>query len=132
MIVIDTSVLIDLYLGAGHSARNAWRVLGADSAWYAPAHQRVEFLQALRGLLLGKKIASERAETARKLYSAQAIAGVAVEGTIADRVWELRHNVTAYDAAYIALAEGLNCALVTGDTRLATAPGVHCEIRLIR
>ncbi|WP_046470512.1 type II toxin-antitoxin system VapC family toxin [Allosalinactinospora lopnorensis] len=132
MIVVDTSTLIDLYLGAGHSARSARRILGTDTAWYAPVHQHVEFLQSLRGLLLGRKITPDQAEAARKLYGCQAIAAVAVEGAVADRVWELRHNITSYDAAYVAVAETLNCALVTGDARLATAPGVHCEIRLIR
>ena len=46
------------------------------------------------------------------------------------RVWELRGKVTAYDACYVALAEGLECALLTADQRLANEPGVRCAIDL--
>ncbi len=47
------------------------------------------------------------------------------------RAFELRANVTAYDAVYVALAEILGCELVTGDTRLANAPGTRCPIRVL-
>jgi len=48
-----------------------------------------------------------------------------------DRLWQLRDDVTAYDAVYIALAEVLACTLVTGDGRLARAPGVMCDIHVL-
>lgn len=133
MIVVDTSVLIDLYLGApGRTSATARRVVGADSEWYAPSHQPVELLSSLRGLVLGRKVAPTDAEAARKLHALQAITHVEVGGPVADRVWELRHNLTAYDAAYVAVAEVLDCALVTGDVRLAAAPGLRCEVRVVR
>lgn len=47
------------------------------------------------------------------------------------RAYELRANVTAYDAAYIALAETLGCDLVTTDGRLAKAPGIQCRVRVL-
>jgi len=47
------------------------------------------------------------------------------------RCWELRHNLTVYDAAYIALAEQLDVVLVTADRRLAAAPGTRCSIEQI-
>ncbi|MGH7338547.1 MAG: type II toxin-antitoxin system VapC family toxin, partial [Myxococcota bacterium] len=47
------------------------------------------------------------------------------------RVYELRQNLTAYDAVYVALAEALGCSLVTADQRLARAPGVGCPVRWI-
>jgi predicted nucleic acid-binding protein len=47
------------------------------------------------------------------------------------RVWELRHNVSAYHAAYVALAEALGCNLVTADQRLATASGPSCTIEIV-
>ena len=47
------------------------------------------------------------------------------------RAYELRANVTAYDATYVALAEGLGCELLTGDRRLANAPGSRCPIRAL-
>jgi predicted nucleic acid-binding protein len=49
-----------------------------------------------------------------------------------DRIWELRANLTAYDASYVALAETLGCDLVTADARLAGAPGPACPIRVVR
>lgn len=47
------------------------------------------------------------------------------------RVWQLRHNVTAYDAAYVALAELLDCPLATCDRRLSRANGLRCEVRVL-
>jgi predicted nucleic acid-binding protein len=48
-----------------------------------------------------------------------------------ERIWELRHGLTPYDAAYVALAEGLNVAILTADARLARAPGVNCDVEVI-
>lgn len=47
------------------------------------------------------------------------------------RAWALRHNMTTYDACYVALAEALDCALLTADIRLANAPGARCDIEII-
>lgn len=133
MIVVDTSVLIDLYLGSpGRTSTIARRVLGADAEWYAPSHQPLELLSSLRGSVLERKVSLVNADNARKLYSLQTIMHVEVVGSVADRVWELRHNLTAYHAAYAAVAEALDCALVTGDARLAAAPGLKCEVRVIQ
>ena len=49
---------------------------------------------------------------------------------LADRVWELRHNLTAYDGVFVALAEALGAPLVTCDARLAAAPELRAEIEL--
>jgi len=48
-----------------------------------------------------------------------------------DRVWELRDNHSAYDASYVALAELLDCALLTADARLGRAPGIGCPVTLV-
>ena len=48
-----------------------------------------------------------------------------------DRVWELRDNLSAYDASYVALAESLDCNLMTADARLSRAPGIRCVIELV-
>jgi predicted nucleic acid-binding protein len=47
------------------------------------------------------------------------------------RVWKLRDNVSTYDAAYVALAEALDCPLLTADRRLAQAPGLRCAVELL-
>jgi predicted nucleic acid-binding protein len=48
--------------------------------------------------------------------------------SLLDRVWELRDNLSAYDASYVALAEALNCNLVTADRRLSRAPMIRCAV----
>ena len=48
-----------------------------------------------------------------------------------DRVWELRDNLSAYDASYVALAELLGCSLLTADARLSRAPGIRCPITVV-
>jgi len=48
-----------------------------------------------------------------------------------DRVWELRDNLTAYDAAYVALAEAFDCPLVTADARISRAPGLRCSVTVL-
>ena len=48
-----------------------------------------------------------------------------------DRIWELRDNLTAYDAAYVALAEAIDCPLVTADARLSRAAGLRCAVTVV-
>ena len=48
-----------------------------------------------------------------------------------DRVWELRHNLPTHDAAYVALAEAMQCPLVTGDARISRAPGLRCSVTVL-
>jgi predicted nucleic acid-binding protein len=55
----------------------------------------------------------------------------APHGPLMPRIWGLRDNLTPYDAAYVALAEALDTVLLTGDARLARAPGIHCEVELL-
>ena len=52
-------------------------------------------------------------------------------GGLLDRVWELRENVSAYDASYLALAEALGCALLTADARLSRVPGLRCAVTVV-
>ena len=52
-------------------------------------------------------------------------------GPLMIRAYELRANVTPYDATYVGLAEGLDCTLVTADGRLARAPGIQCNVEIL-
>lgn len=126
MIVVDASVLVTALVDDGSDGRS---VRSAHLA--APAHVDVEFLHALRGLVRSKKIASQRADRAIAHLVRLPLQRVELP-VIASRAWQLRDNLTPYDAAYVTLAELLSAPLVTSDARLASAPGPHCVIELIR
>jgi predicted nucleic acid-binding protein len=81
----------------------------------------LETAAAIRGRRLGGKIDDERAVAALRSLRPAEIVRVDT-AVLLDRVWELRANLTAYDAAYIAAAEALGVTLLTGDQRLAAAP----------
>jgi predicted nucleic acid-binding protein len=87
-------------------------------------------VSAIRGKVLGGKLAAARADEAIAALPQLVIVQVGAAQHI-DRMWELRANLTAYDAAYVAAAEALDCPLVTGDARLAMASGIRCEVRVI-
>ena len=103
--------------------------LSRDAHWAAPEHLVVEVFSAVRGRWLGQKISEKRAEDILSAMVTTTIELVAASPLLA-RMWELRSNVTGYDAAYLAVAETFGCALVTADARLARVPDVRCEVRL--
>lgn len=86
----------------------------------APHLVDVEVMSALRGLHLGGKIDRAVAERAQRDHFAFTISRHDVE-PLAQRIWQLRHQFTTYDACYLALAEGLDAPLYTCDAKLATA-----------
>lgn len=129
MIVVDASVVIDALLDDGVAGRVARAVLGEDPNWAAPAHLPVEVLSVTRRRLLRKEIRPGRAADAVAALAGLEIMWVDPSATVA-RIWELRDNVTAFDAAYVAAAEMLDCVLVTGDLRLAAATGLRCAVRV--
>ena len=55
----------------------------------------------------------------------------AAHGPLLARCWDLRHNLTVYDASYVALAELMRVVLVTGDRRLGNAPGIRCDVEVL-
>lgn len=129
MIVVDASVLTNALTDDGQIGARARTELSNDPHWAAPEHLVVEVFCAIRGRWIGNKISDRRAEEA---LAAAAAATVDLVDTAAllPRMWELRSNITGYDAAYIAAAEACDCALVTADRRLASAPGIGCAVIL--
>ena len=121
MIVVDTSAVLSVLAGRP-------KVLGLidrirdDGDLHAPHLIDVEFQHGLRRLVLSGAISEDRASDARLDFADLTIVRYP-HVSLADRMWELRHNITAYDAAFIALAETLEVPLVTCDARLARAPG---------
>ncbi len=127
MIVIDASVMVDLLVGPDPDLE---RDVPSD-AWHAPAHLDVEVVHALRGLILGRHIGRPRAMDALRDYADLAITRWPLDDALRRRCLHLADNLTAYDAGYVALAEGLDCSIVTRDRGLATAAGRYVTTQLI-
>jgi predicted nucleic acid-binding protein len=90
-----------------------------------------EIANALRSNVMRGGIEDGHARRALASWARLGIRRFPVVGLL-DRIWELRANLTAYDASYVALAETLGGDLVTADARLAGAPGPACPIRVVR
>lgn len=129
MIVIDASVLTNAFTDDGPVGTLARAELARDAHWSGPEHLVVEVFAAIRGRWLGHKISEDRATDALTAIAAAAIDLVGVR-PLFERMWELRDNLTGYDAAYLALAESVDSTLLTADARLARVPGLRCEVRL--
>jgi predicted nucleic acid-binding protein len=118
MIVIDSSALVEAFTSA-KPIEALMDCIGEAGSWHAPHLLDAEFTHAVRGVLLGGKIAEQTAEEARELYVSVRIVRYEMFGYL-DRVWDLRHNFAAYDATYVALAEALDAPLVTCDDKLVS------------
>jgi len=105
--------------------------LRTDPDLHAPHLIDVEFLLALRRLVAARKLSEDRAADARSDFADLSIVRYA-HPPIADRIWDLRRNLTACDAAFIALAEALGVPLVTCDGRLARSRGHQARLELSR
>jgi predicted nucleic acid-binding protein len=130
VIVVDASVLTEALTGDGIAGKAARARLMRDSHWAAPEHLLVETFHSVRGRLLGRKITEERADEAVSALGRTAIETIEVRRLL-PRMWELRQNVSGYDAAYIAAAEAFSCPLVTGDARLSRRKVARCTIEVI-
>jgi predicted nucleic acid-binding protein len=104
------------------------RLAGAADI-HAPYLIDVEVVQSLRRLSRLRQLSEERAETAVDAYRRLRVVHYP-HVPLLDRIWELRANVSAYDAAYVALAEALDAPLLTCDARLANAPGHAARVEL--
>jgi predicted nucleic acid-binding protein len=121
MLVLDCSAAIDALVEPRDPVL-VERLSGAREL-HAPHLIDVELLHALRRLVATGKLTAERAEYVREDFAALRIRRYP-HRPLADRVWALRDNLTAYDATFVALAEALEVPIVTCDGRLASAP-VH-------
>ena len=130
MIVLDSSAAVEWLLGRAAASVVAGHLGNPDTSVHAPSLLGVEVASALRRLVLGGHMPPSRGETAIADLSA-------TDTTLHDptpllpRAWELRANLSAYDAVYVALAEALEATLVTGDARIAGAPGVMAAVDVV-
>jgi predicted nucleic acid-binding protein len=129
VIVADASVLTPALVYEDELGRRT-RARLAGEGLTAPALVDIEVISALRGLARRGRIAADRA--LRALRDLAALPLIRAEHSrLAQRIWELRDNLSPYDAAYVALAESLGTTLLTGDERLACAPGTRCGIEVL-
>jgi predicted nucleic acid-binding protein len=128
--VVDASVLAVFYFSDDPRRERVIERLAAGDALFAPAHLDAEVVSALRGLARVSPTVERAAPGALTHLAALPIRRMPL-APLLDRMWELRDNVTAYDAAYVALAEQLDAPVITCDTKLATASGTRCAFDLI-
>jgi predicted nucleic acid-binding protein len=128
VIVLDTSALVTTLVSRQPRPELVSRVASAGSL-HSPHHIDVEFLSALRGLVLGGKLTVDRAADARQDFANLRLLRYPIR-IVAHRAWEMRQSVSAYDACFLALAEVLDCPLVTCDRRMASASGHHAIIEV--
>ena len=129
MIVLDASAVLELLLRTAGAEAVEKRVV-RDPSLHAPSLLDLEVAQGIRRYWAAGEMRAERAS--------QAIADLAAlpirrypHSPLLERVWELQAGITAYDAAYVALAETLQATLVTRDRRLARTRGRRARIELV-
>lgn len=128
MVVVDASAIVAALAAVPRDAALTDRLRDAGEL-RAPHLLDVEVLHALRSLVSRGKLSADRAFDARTDFAELAIVRHP-HMPLADRVWALRDNLTAYDAIYVALSEALGAPLVTCDERLAGAPGNLARVEL--
>ena len=128
MIVPDASAVIALLLRVSAEGRLEKRLLGAR-ALGVPHLLDLEVVQVLRRYVREGEMSEERAREAIEDLRDLPLERYPHEPLI-PRIWELRRNATAYDAAYLALAEALDGTFVTLDRRLAGVPGSRAEVEV--
>lgn len=131
MIVADASVVIEALLGTPLSKICLTRLTDPSHQVCVPAILDIEVVQVIRRYVLYSEITSERGREAVEDFLELPIIRYPHEPLL-HRIWELRDNCTAYDAAYIALSEALSAPLITCDARLAGSPGHSAEVEVIR
>jgi predicted nucleic acid-binding protein len=129
MIVLDASAAVDWLLQTPAGQRIENRIYSRSETLHAPHLLDLEVTQVLRRLVQQGVVAAHRADEAvRDLLDLRINRYAHI--VLLPRVWQLRHNFSAYDAAYIVLAEELGGTLVTRDRRLATPTGHAATIEL--
>ena len=127
--VLDASGAIELMLNTAAGKRLAGRLANGTTVVHVPHLIDLEIAQVLRRYVRDGTLTEPMATAALGRWRGLDAERYTHEPFL-DRIWRLRDNLTAYDAVYVALAEALSMVLVTGDRKLARAPGVKAVIEL--
>jgi predicted nucleic acid-binding protein len=130
VIVLDASILANIVGDDGGDGDRARRLLLTAGDVAVPDLADVETTSVLRRRWRAGDIKEDRFSVAIDDLMALPLARYPARPLLR-RAFELRDNVTPYDACYVALAESLDCPLYTADVRLANAPGPTCQIKLV-
>lgn len=122
MIVLDASAAVDWLLQTAAGQHIERRIYSQNESLHSPHLLDLEVTQVLRRLVRERTVSARRADQAIRDLLDLRIARYP-HSLLLPRIWQYRHNLSAYDAAYVVLAEELNAALVTRDQRLASASG---------
>lgn len=125
LVVVDASAVVGALRHDGLARRQL-----AGRSLFAPHLLDLEVANALRGEARGGRLRPAEGALLLRALRALGITRYPVIG-LTERIWELRDNLSAYDAAYVAVAEVLDCSLLTADAGLAAAPGVRCPIEFV-
>jgi predicted nucleic acid-binding protein len=130
LIVLDASAVLEVLLRSRVGLEIEKRIFSPRESLFAPHLLDLEVAQVIRRYCAFGEIDSERGKEAIEDLKDFPINRYQHD-IFLNRVWELRHNMTAYDAVYVALAETLPAPLLTRDANLASAPGHEALIELI-
>lgn len=125
MIVVDASAALSGLLNAGAARQSL-----ALEQIHVPHLVDSEVASGLRRRVATKELDAASGWTALDTWRRLGMTRYPIFALL-ERVWELHDNLSAYDAAYVALAEHLDCALVTADARLTRAPSLRCAITVV-
>ncbi len=130
MIVVDASVIIEWILNTSRGQSIGIRLTDGVEQLQAPYLLDIEVLQVIRRYSLRNVISQTRGRQAIEDYNNLLVRRYP-HTPLLSRIWELKANLSAYDAAYVALSEALNAPLLTCDSRLANAPGHHARVQVL-
>lgn len=125
MIVLDASAAVSALLNAGEA-----RAALADESVHVPHLIDSEVTHALRRQVSNGSLGPDDGWALLDTWRRLGVVRHPVANLL-DRIWQLRQNVSASDASYLALAEALGCGLVTADARLSRAPGLRCPVTVL-
>ncbi|HEX2286833.1 MAG TPA: type II toxin-antitoxin system VapC family toxin [Mycobacterium sp.] len=125
MIVVDASAALSALLNDGP----ARRLLGTERL-HTPHLIDSEIANGLRRSVRASQLSANEGWTALSAWRRLAITRYSVRGLF-ERIWDLRDNVSAYGASYVALAESLDCDLVTADARLSRVTTIRCPVTVV-